>query len=124
MAKLTKIQIDLLKRFVDKFELNIKSNGEELSFEDAVSIIQGETPSKLTIQQKKEYFISMLRPYVSTYGSDMLNKFYRYWVQQVGNKLKYETQSTFDIKLRLANWKKNDEEFERQKYINNLKNRL
>lgn len=124
MPKLTKIQLDLLKRFVDKFDLDIKYNGELISFENAVSVIEGEAPQKLTLQQRKDYLISLMKPYLSTYGSDMLNKFYRYWVQQVGTKLKYETQGTFDIKLRLANWKKNDEEFERQKYINNLKNRL
>lgn len=124
MAKLTKIQVDLLRKFIDKFELNIVSNGENIMFEDAVRILEGELPQKQTVEEKKKYFISILKPYVGKYGSDMLNKFYRYWVAVDGHKLRFEKQSVFDVELRLATWKRNDEEYERRKYMEKLNSRL
>lgn len=124
MPKLTKIQVDLLKKFIDKFELTPIEQGQPISFENAIRILEGEAPRKLSIEERKQQFISELKPYVDKYGSEMLNKFYRYWVATDGVKLKFETQKQFNIELRLANWKRNDEEYARQRYIDNLKNRL
>lgn len=124
MLKLTKPQVELLKKFIDKFDLDIVYGGEQITFDNAVRILEGELPEKKTIEQRKQYLISTMKPYTSMYSSDMLNKFYRYWTATDGHKLKFEKQKTWDIELRLANWKRNEEEFERQRYINNLKNRL
>lgn len=124
MSKLTKMQVELLKKFIDRFELDIVYEGEYITFDNAVRILEGERPTNKTIEQRKEVFISTIRPYTDKYSSDMLNKFYRYWTATDGHKMKFEKQKTWEIELRLGNWKRNEEEFERQKYINNLKNRI
>jgi predicted phosphoadenosine phosphosulfate sulfurtransferase len=116
--------VELLKKFIDRFDLDIVYGGEQITFDNAVRILEGELPEKKTIEQRKQYLISTMKPYTGMYSSDMLNKFYRYWTATDGHKLKFEKQKTWDIELRLANWKRNEEEFERQRYINNLKNRL
>lgn len=124
MLKLNKSQVELLKKFIDKFDLDIVYSGKQITFDNAVRILEGELPEKKTIEQRKQYLISTMKPYTGMYSSDMLNKFYRYWTATDGHKLKFEKQKTWDIELRLANWKRNEEEFERQRYINSLKNRL
>lgn len=124
MGKLTKTQIDLLKRFVNTFDLETISGGESITFENAILILEGQIPNKQTPDERRKEFANSLRPHLLEYGADMLNKFYRYWAKDEGVKLKFETQKTWELKQRLANWKKNDDEYVRKKYIEQLNNRL
>ena len=43
----------------------------------------------------------------------MLNDFYRHWSEanKSGTKLKWEMQTTWEIKLRLIRWDKNSEKY-------------
>jgi hypothetical protein len=117
MGKLTSSQIELIRRFVDTFELQTLKDGEPITFENAIRILEGELPEKKTADERRKDFADTLRPHLLEYGSDMLNKFYRYWARDEGTKIKFETQKTWELKQRLANWKRNDEEYERKKYI-------
>ena len=124
MPKLTKIQIDILRKFVDTFDLQIINGGESITFENAVRILEGELPVKKGIEDRRKEFAESLRPHLLKYGADMLNKFYRYWGANDGLKIKFETQKSWNLEQRLTTWYNNDLEWERKKYIEQLNNRI
>jgi hypothetical protein len=124
MAKLTKVQIDILRKFVDTFDLQIMNVGEPITFENAIRILEGEIPNKKGIEDRRREFAESLRPHLLKYGADMLNKFYRYWGANDGMKIKFETQKSWNLEQRLTTWYNNDLEWERKKYIEQLNNRL
>lgn len=72
------------------------------------------------LEERKKDFANKLEPYLEKYGRDMLNDFYAYWTEHNdnGKKMKYEMEKTFSIAIRLARWKKNDEESKYPKYSN------
>jgi hypothetical protein len=124
MGKLTKPQIEAIRLFVDTFDLEIKFDGKDVTFDSAISILDGKFPSPLTANQKREMFIETMKPFVDEYDREMLNKFYRYWTKEEGTRLKYELQDTWNLAQRLSNWKRNDEEYKRKQYIDQLNKRL
>ena len=124
MGKLTKIQIDVLRKFVDTFDLEVKNGGEPITFENAIRILEGELPEKKGIEDRRKEFAESLRPHLLKYGADMLNKFYRYWGANDGVKIKFETQKVWNLEQRLAKWNSNQLEWERKKYIEQLNNRI
>ena len=124
MPKLTKTQIDLIQKFSNRFNTSFEVNGQEVSIDDAIKVFEGELLPEKTKEQRLTEFQESLRPHLLKYGKDMLNKFYRYWAAYEGVKYKFETQKTWDLELRLNNWKRNDEEYERKKYIQQLNNRM
>ena len=124
MAKLTKTEINILRKFVDTFDLEAKSGGEPISFENVVRILEGQLPEKKGIEDRRKEFAESLRPHLLKYGADMLNKFYRYWGANDGVKIKFETQKNWNLEQRLTTWYNNDLEWERKKYIEQLNNRL
>ena len=124
MGKLTKVQIDILRRFVDTFDLETKKDGEPITFENAIRILEGELPEKKSLEDRRKEFAESLRPHLVKYGADMLNKFYRYWGANDGVKIKFETQKSWNLEQRLTTWHNNDLEWERKKYIEQLNNRI
>lgn len=124
MAKLTDKQIELIAKFGDMFGCYYVDGEREISFEEAIALFNGEQPKAKAIDERRADFGESLRPYLMEYGKDMLNKFYRYWAVQEGSKMKWEKQGSWDLKKRLDNWKRNDEEWERQRYIQQLNSRL
>ena len=124
MGKLTKVQIDILRKFVDTFDLQIINGGESITFENAVRILEGELPVKKGIEERRKEFAESLRPHLLKYGADMLNKFYRYWGANDGLKIKFETQRSWNLEQRLNTWHNNELEWERKKYIEQLNNRI
>jgi hypothetical protein len=124
MGKLTKTEINILRKFVDTFDLEAKSGGEPISFENAVRILEGQLPEKKGIEERRKEFAESLRPHLLKYGADMLNKFYRYWGANDGIKIKFETQKSWNLEQRLTTWYNNDLEWDRKKYIEQLNNRL
>ena len=124
MGKLTKTEINILRKFVDTFDLEAKSGGEPISFENVVRILEGQLPEKKGIEDRRKEFAESLRPHLLKYGADMLNKFYRYWGANDGVKIKFETQKSWNLEQRLTTWYNNDLEWERKKYIEQLNNRI
>jgi hypothetical protein len=124
MGKLTKTEINILRKFVETFDLEAKSGGEPISFENAVRILEGQLPEKKGIEDRRKEFAESLRPHLLKYGADMLNKFYRYWGANDGVKIKFETQKSWNLEQRLTTWYNNDLEWERKKYIEQLNNRI
>ena len=64
----------------------------------------------LTIENRKIKFTESLKPYLKTYGNEMLNSFYLYWTEHGDNdkKMRFEKEKTFGLKQRLERWSKNN----------------
>jgi hypothetical protein len=62
------------------------------------------------IEERKLKFAETLKPYLSTYGKDMLNDFYIYWSEEnkSNTKFKQETMKTWNTAGRLRTWNKNN----------------
>lgn len=124
MAKISNAQVELLKAFVDRFDLDLVQDGISVTFDNAVRILEGDIPDPKTKDERRKEFIESLRPYVEQYGSSMVNSFYRYWAQDDGIKLRFEKQKSWSLELRLIKWKQNQDEYERKAYIQQLTKKL
>lgn len=62
---------------------------------------------------RKLKFASTLKPFIETYGKDMVNSFYKYWTQPNKSKTKFkqELEKTWELSYRLETWAKNDKNF-------------
>lgn len=62
------------------------------------------------LEERKRAFVEALRPYLSKYGKDMMNKFYLYWTQvnPGGKRMLFERQQAFELAKRLATWGRQD----------------
>lgn len=62
------------------------------------------------IDSRKLKFSDSLKPFLDTYGKETLNDFYGYWTEksEKDKKMRFEKQTSFDIKRRLTTWAKND----------------
>lgn len=78
---------------------------------------------KDNIDSRKLKFASTLEPYLSTYGKDFLNDFYKYWTEpnKSNTKFRQELEKTWDLDRRLNTWSINDRKFN-QEAKNILKN--
>lgn len=124
MTKLSSSQIDLIKRFSERFDTTFEWEGVEVSFEDAISLFQGEQPSNLSLDERRKEFGQQVGKFVGEYEREMLLKFYHYWSVQDGVKLKYEKEKTWDLPKRIANWKRNEDEYSRRDYIKEINKKI
>jgi hypothetical protein len=65
------------------------------------------------IEERKLKFASTLESYLSIYGKDLLNDFYKYWTEpnKSNTKFKQELEKTWSLERRLDTWSKNDKNF-------------
>jgi len=69
----------------------------------------------------KEKFISEVMTF--DYPKDMLEDFINYWTEGK-NKMRYQKQSTFEIKLRLLRWDKNNKSWNKPKTMGKIHSQL
>lgn len=76
------------------------------------------------IEERKLKFASTLESYLSIYGKDLLNDFYKYWTEpnKSNTKFKQELEKTWSLERRLDTWAKNDKNFKNNNNIKNEKN--
>ena len=62
------------------------------------------------VNKRMVEFKNSLQPFLEIYGNEMLDNFYLYWTEkkELGRKMKFEMQQTWDTKLRLQRWFRND----------------
>lgn len=62
------------------------------------------------INIRKQEFADSLKPFLESYGKEMLNDFYLYWTEHGVNdkKLRFEKERTFGLERRLLTWSKNN----------------
>ena len=78
---------------------------------------QAELPlkQKLDLSQRKlEFDLSILNNYKGVYDWNMLREFFHYWSEpnKSHTKMRFEMEKTWNLKGRLATWKKNAEKFD------------
>jgi len=70
-------------------------------------------PNKNNIEDRKLKFANTLKPFVEIYGRELLNDFYKYWVEpnKSNTKFRKELEKTWDLRRRLETWAKRDKNF-------------
>lgn len=65
------------------------------------------------IKERKEKFSETLKPFLSIYGKETLNDFYKYWTEEnkSGTKFKQEGMKTWSVERRLETWARNEIKF-------------
>lgn len=84
---------------------------------EKVTIDQTEV-NRHKLEERKKTFADTLRPFLDEYGAGMLNHFYLYWTEpnKTFTKMRFELQKTWDLKLRLANWARNNNKYGNGRY--------
>lgn len=74
------------------------------------SIIKNSNKLTINLEKRKTNFASTLQPFIDVYGRDMLNDFYKYWVEENKSKTKFrqELEKTWDLNRRLEMWSRNN----------------
>lgn len=69
------------------------------------------------IEERKLKFASTLEPFLNTYGKELLNEFYLYWVElnKSKTKMRFEGEKYFDVSRRLSTWAKKEKNFAAKK---------
>ncbi len=124
MGKLSDKEIENIRKMSLMFNTTFEWEGVEVSFDDAISLFQGEQPSNLSLDERRKEFGQQVGKFVGEYEREMLLKFYHYWSAQDGVKLKYEKEKTWDLPKRIANWKRNEDEYSRRDYIKEINKKI
>ena len=88
-----------------------KSLSVSVNVSDSVIVNESVIISKENnIDSRKLKFASTLKPFLVTYGKELLNDFYLYWTQpnKSNTKFKQELEKTWSLEYRLSTWSKND----------------
>ena len=96
----------VIKRRIGIIQKDVRAN-YKMSKENNTSI---NNTSNINIT--KEKFIAEVMTF--DYSKDMLEDFINYWTEGK-KKMRYQKQSTFEIKLRLLRWSKNQKKWDRPK---------
>jgi len=80
-------------------------------YEGKEILIHGKSIGKKTMDERAKEFYNKLRPFIKEYKPELLRKFYDHWTQynDGGLKMAFEKERTFQISRRLATFKRNDE---------------
>jgi hypothetical protein len=72
---------------------------------------------KNNIEERKLKFADTLKPFLETYGKDLLNDFFKYWTEpnKSNTKFKQELEKTWSLERRLETWSNNDKNFNKDK---------
>jgi hypothetical protein len=117
------------KRWEKKRSKEIQNNTSVLK--NDTSVIQSDTDKsrvreeeirvdnikKNNIDERKLKFASTLKPFVETYGRNLIKEFYEYWTEpnKSNTKFKQELEKTWSLERRLETWAKNDKNFKKEK---------
>jgi hypothetical protein len=66
-----------------------------------------------SIEDAKTSLKTLLAPFVSDYGRDLVNEFYSYWTEHGPNdkRCRYQKEKSFSVERRLRTWNKNESKF-------------
>jgi hypothetical protein len=98
-----------------------KSNETERNSTDNVNVNVNVINNK--IESRKLKFANTLKPFLETYGKEMIRKFYDYWTEpnKSNTKFKMELEKTWSLERRLETWATREKDFTKDKLqpINN-----
>lgn len=110
-----------VKGFEDKTKIPLQGGTQGGTQAPSVQVQEKEEEKvEYTIEDRKLKFAETLKPFLDTYGKEMLNEFYAYWTEHSpkAKKMRYEMERAWGIERRLATWHKN--KLEKQKPVNNV----
>lgn len=75
--------------------------------------IEKDKDKEENIEERKLKFAQTLEPFLNTYGKELLNDFYLYWVEphKTKKELRFEGEKYFDVSRRLSTWAKKEKNF-------------
>lgn len=90
---------------------NIEEEVEEE--EDIEKELRDKSLPTKSVAQREEDFRLLLIPFVEGYSKETVRAFFEYWTEKNpnGKKMKFEMERVFEIKKRLATWKKKEKSF-------------
>jgi hypothetical protein len=90
-----------------------KVNKENKDNSSSSAVKRSEVSSKPLLDRKQEFYQKLV-PHVQNYGKEMIRAFFDYWseVTKSGSKMRFETEKTWEVDLRLKRWKQNEEKFQ------------
>ena len=105
----------ITKRIIGIVQKDVRAN-DKMSKENNTSI--NTTSNNISIREK---FINEVMTY--DYPKDMLEDFINYWTEGK-KKMRYQKQSTFEIKLRLLRWAKNQKKWDKPKATSKIDSQI
>jgi len=101
-----------VKGFEDKTKTPLQDptqGGIQGGSQDPLVQEQEKEKVEYTIEERKSRFADTLKPFLNTYGKEMLNDFYAYWTEHStkGKKMRFEMERAWGIERRLVTWHKN-----------------
>ena len=78
--------------------------------EDKIRQEKRKEDNKNNIEERKLKFAETLKPFIETYGKDMVKDFYLYWTEpnKSNTKFRQELERTWSPERRLISWNKNN----------------
>lgn len=66
-----------------------------------------------SLEDRKQAFIDSVRPFVTEDNKGRMNRFVKYWLERSakGRKFRFEKETAFDVKKRIATWERNEKKF-------------
>ena len=106
---------EITKRIIGIVQKDNRAN-DKMSKENTTRI--NNTSNNISIRQK---FIDEVMTY--DYPKDTLEDFVNYWTEGK-NKMRWQKQSTFEIKLRLLRWEKNQKKWDKPRTMSKLDSQI
>ena len=76
---------------------------------DLIEELYGVDTLSAPLEIRRQQLVDSVRPFVEEMGRDAANGFCKYWLQisPKGRKFKFEKEKTWNLKLRISTWMKN-----------------
>jgi hypothetical protein len=76
---------------------------------------EGKPSTQKTLVERKQKFKEDCFPFIEQYGKPMMTKFFLYWSEhsERGQKMRFEKEKVFDLKLRVATWAAREKEYKK-----------
>lgn len=89
----------------------VKQKVANVAVSDSVSVSVSDNVIK--IEERKQKFALMLKPFVEKYGREFIKDFYLYWSEETQDHkhLKYELEKTWSLERRLSTWANNAKKY-------------
>jgi uncharacterized protein YdaU (DUF1376 family) len=90
-----------------------ENRNEDVNTDTGKGLGENQKPISVPIETRKQVFFETLKPYISKYGQEMINRFYDYWTEtnESGKKFRQESEKFWDLPKRLATWHSRNQKF-------------
>jgi hypothetical protein len=98
------------ERNTDETKMKRERNADETQMTPIKECKELKNDKNIVIEKIQKDFYQSLTPFVKEFGRDVLREFYEYWSEpnKSKTKIKFQLEKTWDTRLRLLRWAKND----------------